>query len=311
MISAPPAPSGLVETNFTTSSPNVSFGASLADAWAWLRVMLVAMMLAVADPRVEQNSEGGCALLPNLPPGRSASRRTATGWAPCVRGEQSGSASRGTATGWAPCVRGEQSGSASRRTATGWAPCVRGEQSGSASRRTATGWAPCVRGEQSGDHAGKAGARTAAITSHEVFSDRLSATSAGLSAPLLKPRLRKRWCGQTRRATPDHVERGCLRQAAEEAVARVLDQGRQAEAGDGGHGMERQSRGCAEPLERAAPLLGSGQLCLVGRHDLGAPAQFLGVGSQLIVDRPIVLHGIAAVGGVEVDQMNQEAGPLD
>src|SRR5438093_13748004 len=25
----------------------------------------------------------------NLPPGRSASRRTATGWAPCVRGEQS------------------------------------------------------------------------------------------------------------------------------------------------------------------------------------------------------------------------------
>src|SRR2546428_9085317 len=45
MISAPPAPSGLVETNFTTSSPNVSFGASLADAWAWLRVMLVAMLL--------------------------------------------------------------------------------------------------------------------------------------------------------------------------------------------------------------------------------------------------------------------------
>src|SRR5439155_12018824 len=65
----------------------------------------------------------------NLPPGRSASRRTATGWAPCVRGEQSRSASRRTATGWAPCVRGEQSRSASRRTATGWAPCVRGEQS--------------------------------------------------------------------------------------------------------------------------------------------------------------------------------------
>jgi len=35
------------------------------------------------------NSEGGSAPLPNLPPGRSASRRTATGWAPCVRGDQS------------------------------------------------------------------------------------------------------------------------------------------------------------------------------------------------------------------------------
>src|SRR5207249_2842938 len=36
-----------------------------------------------------RNSEGGFAPLPNLPPGRRASRRTATGWAPCVRGEQS------------------------------------------------------------------------------------------------------------------------------------------------------------------------------------------------------------------------------
>ena len=35
------------------------------------------------------NSEGGSAPLPNLPPGRSASRRTAVGWAPRVRGEQS------------------------------------------------------------------------------------------------------------------------------------------------------------------------------------------------------------------------------
>src|SRR5207244_8728907 len=33
---------------------------------------------------------GGRSPLPNLPPGRSASRRTATGWAPCVRGELSG-----------------------------------------------------------------------------------------------------------------------------------------------------------------------------------------------------------------------------
>src|SRR2546426_4289414 len=97
MISAPAAPSGLVETNFTTSSPNVSFGASLADALAWLSVMLVAMTLG--------HSEGGCAPLPNLPPGRSASRRTATGWAPCVRGEPSGDcagvagARSGTSTG--------------------------------------------------------------------------------------------------------------------------------------------------------------------------------------------------------------------
>src|SRR5437870_1398878 len=47
--------------------------------------------------------------------------------------------------------------SASRRTAVGWAPRVRGEQSGKASRRTAVGWAPRVRGEQSGSCAGKAG----------------------------------------------------------------------------------------------------------------------------------------------------------
>src|SRR5438128_1670439 len=67
------------------------------------------------------------------------------------------SASRRTAVGWAPRVRGEQSGKASRRTAVGWAPRVRGEQSGKASRRTAVGWAPRVRGERSGACAGKAG----------------------------------------------------------------------------------------------------------------------------------------------------------
>src|SRR5206468_2955722 len=50
--------------------------------------------------------------------------------------------------------------SASRRTAVGWAPCVRGEQSRRASRRTAVGWAPRVRGEQSKDCVGGAGART-------------------------------------------------------------------------------------------------------------------------------------------------------
>ncbi len=45
--------------------------------------------------------------------------------------------------------RGGQ-GSASRRTARGWGPGVRGEQSGRSSRRTARGWGPGVRGEQSG-----------------------------------------------------------------------------------------------------------------------------------------------------------------
>src|SRR6266511_5444390 len=42
--------------------------------------------------------------------GSIASRRTVTGWAPCVRGEQSwvGRAA-GWPWGWAPCVRGEQS----------------------------------------------------------------------------------------------------------------------------------------------------------------------------------------------------------
>ncbi|PYQ10564.1 MAG: hypothetical protein DMF80_23795 [Acidobacteria bacterium] len=60
---------------------------------------------------------------------RSASRRTAWGWGPTVRGERSGSASRRTAWGWGPTVRGERSDSASRRTAWGWGPTVRGERS--------------------------------------------------------------------------------------------------------------------------------------------------------------------------------------
>src|SRR6266540_3564237 len=78
----------------------------------------------------------------------SASRRTARGWGPGVRGEQSGRSSRRTARGWGPGVRGEQSGRSSRRTARGWGPGVRGEQSGRSSRGTARGWGPGVRGEQ-------------------------------------------------------------------------------------------------------------------------------------------------------------------
>src|SRR5205823_8412523 len=35
----------------------------------------------------EESSEGGFAPLPTPPRGRGASRRTTTGWAPCVRGE--------------------------------------------------------------------------------------------------------------------------------------------------------------------------------------------------------------------------------
>src|SRR6266508_1362887 len=49
--------------------------------------------------------------------------------------------------------------SASRRTARGWGPAVRGEQSGKPSRRTSRGWGPAVRGEYPEACAGKAGAR--------------------------------------------------------------------------------------------------------------------------------------------------------
>src|SRR6266542_4126882 len=47
----------------------------------------------------------------------------------------------------------------------------------SASRRTSRGWGPAVRGEHPEACAGKAGARTASITAHEVVSGRLSMTS--------------------------------------------------------------------------------------------------------------------------------------
>src|SRR6266542_3203173 len=77
---------------------------------------------------------------------RAAGRRGA-GAPASERGGQ-GSASRRTARGWGPGVRGEQSGRSSRRTARGWGPGVRGEQSGRSSRGTARGWGPGVRGEQ-------------------------------------------------------------------------------------------------------------------------------------------------------------------
>jgi len=86
---------------------------------------------------------GGFAPLPNLAPGRTASRRTSRGWGP-----PSGEPSRG----------------ASRRTSRGWAPPSERAFRG-ASRRTSRGWGPAVRGELSGGCAGGAGARSAPITS--------------------------------------------------------------------------------------------------------------------------------------------------
>src|SRR5262245_3872766 len=60
MIAAPPAPSGLVRTNFATSCTTVSRGARGAEAAVWVRIV-VAMTSAIADawiePRIGQVDE--------------------------------------------------------------------------------------------------------------------------------------------------------------------------------------------------------------------------------------------------------------
>src|SRR6266511_2065781 len=162
---------------FRSLPPRESEGASTAPSEASPRKRLR------RQSRRSNNAGTSHGVFSGGPPGRSASRRTARGWGPAVRGEQSGKPSRRTARGWGPAVRGEQSGKPSRRTARGWGPAVRGEQSGKPSRRTARGWGPAVRGEHSEACAGNAGARMS-ISSRKLFSDRHSPRHAsGLPRP--------------------------------------------------------------------------------------------------------------------------------
>src|SRR5262249_55210476 len=96
----------------------------------------------------------------DLPPGRSASRRTSRGWGPAVRGELSGDCEPQDLAGLGPAVRGELSGDCEPQDLAGLGPAVRGELSGDCEPQDLAGLGPAVRGELSGDCAGKARARS-------------------------------------------------------------------------------------------------------------------------------------------------------
>src|SRR5262249_24306888 len=110
----------------------------------------------------------------------------------------------------------------------------------------------------------------------------------------------------------DRVDRGLTaNHATRQSSSHVLDHCRDADPGDGGDGVKRQSAACAELLERATPMLRARQADLICRGELLPPRQVRRVRQQLVVDRVIVRHGIAGIVGIEVDQVDQDAGPLD
>src|SRR5439155_9777713 len=184
---------------------------------------------------------GGFAPLPNLPPERSASRRTSGGWGPrrprraIRRSEPQDVAGLGSPPSEAsnPEIR-----AAGRRGAG--VPAVRGEESGDPSRRTARGWAPCVRGEQSGACAGKAGARTAPITYCARFSPTRS-WRAGLERSQADSLAEPPRLAAQRAGGPDRGQRVC--HEAVDADARQLERDRRIEP----------IRAAGQEIERAEP----------------------------------------------------------
>src|SRR5262245_31638477 len=112
--------------------------------------------------------------------------------------------------------------------------------------------------------------------------------------------------------SPDRVERGWTADhATRQSSSHVLDHRPDAGPGGGRDSVKRQSAARAELLERATPIPRAGQVDLVGCYDFLPRRQFRRVRQQLVVDRVIVLHGIPGIVGIEVDQVDQNAGPLD
>ena len=77
------------------------------------------------------------------------------------------------------------------------------------------------------------------------------------------------------------------------------------------HRRDGQHRPAQLALQAARGLVAAGQLGLAHGHDLRLGRQAWRVQLQLAADGPVVLQRVAAVGGQRLDQVDQDAGPLD
>ena len=87
-----------------------------------------------------------------------------------------------------------------------------------------------------------------------------------------------------------------------------VEQGGNALAGDGGDRQDLAAQLAGDPV---AGLGGTGEVHLGHDHQLGPLGQRGAVLLELVADHPVVLHRVRAVDRDGLDQVDQEAGPLD